>query len=125
MIEVPICLGFPEFQQKKCRAHRNHGTKNVNQRRPHIVANDKLRDGEAESACKASGPNFHHLLPPSHGPDKPERNDEGEYRQLPSHHLAKSHFRKPGHLRKSDDRDTKSAVSNRSGVSDKSQDCSL
>ncbi len=121
MLEAPGLLGLPELQQDDGGSHGNHGTQYVHQIGSDKVAHDELRDTEAEAGRQAGRPYFHHLLAAGHGPDEPEGHDEGEDRQLPSHHGAEGHFRKSRHLGQGDDGDAEGAVGDGRRVADEGQ----
>ena len=125
VFKAPDRRRLPNPQEQSQRDDRSQGRQNVRQFGSEIVRGEPLQARESNTSNQASRQTFHAGFPASHQGNQPNRNDYGKERQLTAYHGADLHGIHARNLTSNDNRNTDTAESNRSRVSNQTQTCGV
>ncbi len=119
--ESKCSRGLPDRKQRHQREDRHDGREDIRQRRPEIVRDEELRDGERDAGDERGRPDLCQATPSRHQHDQVERQRERQHRQLPSDHLRERVQVEAGDLAGGHERDADAAERDRRGVRDETE----
>ena len=117
----PNGFRLPVAQESDQTRHTDHRSDDVDQFRANVVGDQELHDGKACPSHQNGGPDIPHGTTSGKRPDQPERNKQGEERQLATHHHGDFHGVVAMHLGQGDDGRTQGTEGHRGGIGNQRQ----